>query len=237
MQALHDGLILAVKGVGGFHLACRADDERAVATLRARKHREDKPFALMAPTLEAARALVELGPEEEALLTGRVRPIVIAPRLDSAPVAPSVAPLSGELGVMLPYSPLHHLLMAGAGVALVMTSGNVSDEPIAYRDDEALERLGSIADRFLVHDRPIETRTDDSVQRSVSVGGRRRALMLRRSRGYVPDSVGLPIAAAAPVLGCGAEPACGCWCRSGCRRTTAASPTARPRSRPARITP
>ena len=84
MQSLHDGLILAVKGVGGFHLACRADDERAVATLRARKHREDKPFALMAPTLEAARALVELGPEEEALLTGRVRPIVIAPRRDSA---------------------------------------------------------------------------------------------------------------------------------------------------------
>ena len=106
---------------------------------------------------------------------------------------------------MLPYSPLHHLLLADAGVALVMTSGNVSDEPIAYRDDEALERLGSIADRFLVHDRPIETRTDDSVQRSVSVAGRRRALMLRRSRGYVPDSVELPIAAAAPVLACGAE--------------------------------
>ena len=148
---------------------------------------------------------MELGPEEEALLTGRVRPIVIAPRRDSASVARSVAPLSRELGVMLPYSPLHHLLLSGAGVALVMTSGNVSDEPIAYRDDEARERLGSIADAFLVHDRPIETRTDDSVQRSVSVAGRRRALMLRRSRGHVPDSVGLPIAAALPVLGCGAE--------------------------------
>ena len=205
VQLLHDGLILAVKGVGGFHLACRAGDERAVATLRARKHREDKPFALMAPTLEAARALVELGPEEEVLLTGRVRPIVIAPRRDSASVARSVAPLSRELGVMLPYSPLHHLLLSGAGAALVMTSGNVSDEPIAYRDDDARERLGSIADAFLVHDRPIETRTDDSVQRSVSVAGRRRVLMLRRSRGHVPDSAGLPVAAALPVLGCGAE--------------------------------
>jgi hydrogenase maturation protein HypF len=205
VQALHEGLILAVKGVGGFHLACRADDEHVVATLRGRKHREDKPFAVMAPTLEAARALVTLGPEEEALLTGRVRPIVIATRRDSAPVARSVAPLSRELGVMLPYSPLHHLLTADAGVALVMTSGNVSDEPIAYRDDEALERLGSIADRFLVHDRPIETRTDDSVQRSVAVTGRRRTLMLRRSRGYVPDTIGLPIAATVPVLGCGAE--------------------------------
>jgi len=204
-QALRDGLVVAVKGVGGFHLACRADSERAVAALRARKHREDKPFALMAPTLEATRGLVALNLEEEKMLAGRVRPILIAPRRDTAGVAPSVAPRSRELGVMLPYSPLHHLLLADAGTALVMTSGNVSDEPIAYCDGEALERLAAIADLFVMHDRPIETRTDDSVQRSVSVAGNRRALMMRRSRGYVPESIGLPVAAAAPVLACGAE--------------------------------
>src|SRR6185436_15070441 len=130
-------------------LACRADDERAVATLRARKHREDKPFAVMAPTLEAVRALIRLTNEEEALVRSPARPIVIAPRRESAVVAPSVAPLSRELGVMLPYSPLHHLLLADIGMSLVMTSGNVSDEPIAYRDDEALERLAGIADHFL----------------------------------------------------------------------------------------
>ena len=203
-QCLRDGLILAVKGVGGFHLACRADDERAVATLRARKHREDKPFALMAPALRSARELVELSPAEEALLAGRVRPIVIAPRREGAVVAPSVAPHSRELGVMLPYSPLHHLLAADTGLVLVMTSGNVSDEPIAYRDEEALERLARLADAFLVHDRPIETRTDDSVWRSVPVAGERRPLLLRRSRGYVPDSLPLP-AGAPPVLACGAE--------------------------------
>jgi hydrogenase maturation protein HypF len=203
-RSLLEGLIVAVKGVGGFHLACRADDERAVATLRARKHREDKPFALMAPTIAAARALVELGPAEEALLAGRVRPIVIAPRRDRAAVAASVAPHTRELGVMLPYSPLHHLLLADTGRVLVMTSGNVSDEPIAYRDDDAIDRLGHIADAFLVHDRPIETRTDDSVQRSASVGGTRRTLMLRRSRGYVPASLRLPVQGA-PVLACGAE--------------------------------
>ena len=116
-----------------------------------------------------------------------------------------MAPLSGDLGVMLPYSPLHHLLLADAGMPLVMTSGNVSDEPIAYRDEDALERLGAIADLFLLHDRPIQTRTDDSVQRSASVAGRRRTLMLRRSRGYVPESVDLPVAAPRPVLACGAE--------------------------------
>jgi hydrogenase maturation protein HypF len=203
-QCLRDGLILAVKGVGGFHLACRADDERAVATLRARKHREDKPFALMAPTLRSARVLVELSSADEALLGGRVRPIVIAPRRDGTQVAPSAASRSRELGVMLPYSPLHHLLAADTGLVLVMTSGNVSDEPIAYRDEEGIERLAGIADAFLVHDRPIETRTDDSVWRSVPVAGKRRPLMLRRSRGYVPDSLPFPTEAP-PMLACGAE--------------------------------
>ena len=116
-----------------------------------------------------------------------------------------MAPLSRELGVMLPYTPLHHLLLADAGVPLVMTSGNVSDEPIAFRDEDALERLAPIADRFLLHDRPIETRTDDSVVRVVRPGARRRALALRRSRGYVPAGLDLPVAAPEHVLACGAE--------------------------------
>jgi len=200
-SALRDGAILAVKGVGGYHLACRADDEAAVAALRARKHREDKPFALMAPTVLAARALVALGPAEEDLLVSGARPIVLAPRRPDAPVAAAVAPGAPELGVMLPYSPLHHLLLADVGAPLVLTSGNVSDEPIAYTDDDALERLAPIADGFLVHDRPIQTRTDDSVVRVVD----ERPLVMRRSRGYVPDSIGLPVTAARHVLGCGAE--------------------------------
>ena len=200
-SALRDGAILAVKGVGGYHLACRADDEAAVAALRARKHREDKPFALMAPTVVAARALVALRPVEEGLLVSGARPIVLARRRPDAAVAAAVAPGAPELGVMLPYSPLHHLLLADVGAPLVLTSGNVSDEPIAYTDDDALKRLAPIADGFLVHDRPIQTRTDDSVVRVVD----ERPLVLRRSRGYVPDSLGLPVAAARHVLACGAE--------------------------------
>jgi hydrogenase maturation protein HypF len=199
--ALRDGRVVAVKGLGGYHLACRADDEGAVATLRARKHREEKPFALMAGDLEVARALVELGPDDEALLVGRERPIVLAPRRAGADVAAAVAPHSCDLGVMLPYSPLHHLLVADAGGVLVMTSANVSDEPIAYDDDDARERLAGIADAFLTHDRPIHTRTDDSVVRA-----RRRGapLLLRRSRGHVPASIELPLPAP-PLVACGAE--------------------------------
>ncbi|MGZ5340494.1 MAG: carbamoyltransferase HypF, partial [Solirubrobacterales bacterium] len=197
--ALAEGRIVAVKGIGGFHLACRADDEAAVAELRARKHREDKPFALMVADVEAALELVELGDAEGEMLSGRERPIVLAPRRAGAPVAASVAPASRELGLVLPYSPLHHLLLSDAGAPLVMTSGNVSDEPIAYRDADALERLAGIADAFLLHDRPIETRTDDSVVRAVA--GRR--MLLRRSRGYVPAA--LPLETPRPLLACGAE--------------------------------
>jgi hydrogenase maturation protein HypF len=202
---LRAGRILAVKGIGGFHLACRADDETAVAALRSRKHREDKPFALMARDTAAARELVELDEREAELLAGRERPIVVARRLPGASVAASVAPVSPDLGVMLPYSPLHVLLLADAATPLVMTSGNVSDEPIAYRDDDALARLGEIADLFLLHDRPIETRTDDSVLRSVE-GGRQQAgpLIMRRSRGYVPASLALPVESP-QLLACGAE--------------------------------
>jgi len=201
-EQLLSGAVLAVKGLGGYHLACRAEDEGAVARLRARKHREDKPFALMAPSLESARELVELGPDEEELLRGRERPIVIARRRPGARVARAVAPRSRDLGVMLPYSPLHQLLLADAGTPLVMTSGNVSDEPIAYEDADALRRLAPIADVFLVHDRPIHMRTDDSVVRSRAPGA---PLILRRSRGYVPGSVALPLAARRPLLACGAE--------------------------------
>ncbi|HEX5385343.1 MAG TPA: carbamoyltransferase HypF [Gemmatimonadales bacterium] len=209
-RALAGGAIIAVKGLGGYHLACRADHESAVARLRSRKHREDRPFALMVPDVGSARALADLAPEDEALLTGPARPIVLCRRLAAGQdrrvgaVAPSVAPGSRDLGLMLPYTPLHHLLVADAGVPLVMTSGNVSDEPIAYRDDDALARLGTIADLFLTHDRPIQTRTDDSVIRTVAVGASVRPLVVRRSRGHVPASLALPDEAP-PLLACGAE--------------------------------
>ncbi len=195
LAALAAGRVLAVKGIGGFHLACRADDEAAVDRLRARKHREDKPFAVMVADVRTARTLVELDASEAELLRSRARPIVIAARRADAPVAAGVAPRSPELGVMVAYSPLHHLLVADR--PLVMTSGNVSDEPIAYADDDAARRLAPIAEDFLLHDRPIHTRTDDSVVRA--------GVMLRRSRGYVPDALALPIAAARPLLACGAE--------------------------------
>ncbi len=217
-SALRDEAIVAIKGLGGFHLACRADAENTVATLRARKHREDKAFALMVPSLDAANQLVALTAQEEALLQGRERPIVIARahRTSRTPsrtvysgtfggVAGAVAPRSPDLGVMLPYSPLHHLLLADVGVPLVMTSGNVSDEPIAYEDGDALERLRPIADLFLLHDRPIHMRTDDSVLRSLDPKLRRKPLLIRRSRGYAPRSLELPLAADPPVLATGAE--------------------------------
>lgn len=204
-RALLSGLIVAVKGLGGYHLACRADDESVVARLRARKQREDKPFALMAPGLEAARELVCLGSEEVDMLCGVQRPIVLALRKSDARVAFSVAPGTPELGVMLAYAPLHHLLLADAEIPLVMTSANTSDEPIAFRDDDALERLSGICDLFLVHNRPIHTRVDDSVARVVATDRGRRPAVLRRSRGYVPTSLALPAAAQSPLLACGAE--------------------------------
>ena len=198
---LRQGAVVAVKGLGGYHLACRADDDSAVARLRARKHRDDKPFALMVGDLEAARALVAIGPEEEALLRGTARPIVLAGRHHGALVAAGVAPASRELGLMLPYTPLHHLLTGDADVPLVLTSGNVSDEPIAYRDDDARERLAPIADAFLCHDRPIHMRTDDSVVRVV----RGRQVVLRRARGLVPERLSLPVPCPMPMLGAGAQ--------------------------------
>ena len=198
---LRDGAIVAVKGIGGYHLACLAGDQHAVATLRARKHREDKPFAVLVADVVAARALVMLGDEEAALLASPARPIVLAARREGAAVAAAVAPGLRELGVVLPYTPLHHLLARDVGAPLVLTSGNVSDEPIAFRDQDAHARLGTIADALLVHDRPIHTRTDDSVARVV----RGAPMVLRRSRGWVPGSLALPVAAERPILAVGAE--------------------------------
>jgi hydrogenase maturation protein HypF len=195
------GRILAVKGLGGYHLAVRADDEEAVARLRARKHREEKPFAVMVVDLAAASALCSLGPGEAALLAGSRRPIVLAPKRENLPLAPSVAPGNRALGLMLPYTPLHHLLARDLAVPFVLTSGNISDEPIASADDDAFERLDAIADGFLLHERAIHIRTDDSVVRSF----RDRVFLVRRSRGFAPEPVLLPWAFPRPVLATGAE--------------------------------
>jgi len=198
------GAVVAVKGLGGYHLAADAASEPAVAALRARKHREDKPFAVMVADLAGARALCAVDPAEEAMLASPRRPIVLLARRPSegrAAVAASVAPQNRSLGVMLPYTPLHHLLLAAVGRPIVLTSGNVSDEPITYLDAEALERLGGIADWFLVHDRPIHVRADDSVVRRF----RGRELPLRRSRGFAPQPLGLPWPFPRHVLACGAE--------------------------------
>jgi hydrogenase maturation protein HypF len=204
-KLLRAGRILAIKGIGGFHLACVAGDAAAVTALRSRKRREHKPFAVMAPTLDVARELVALSAAEEALLAGPERPIVIARRRRDIPVAAAVAPRCRDLGVMLPYSPLHHLLLADVAEPVVMTSGNIADEPIAYRDPEALDRLGGIADAFVFGDRPIHTRVDDSVVRSLAREASPAPLLIRRSRGYAPRSTDLALAAPRPILGCGAE--------------------------------
>ncbi|MGZ4416034.1 MAG: carbamoyltransferase HypF [Gaiellaceae bacterium] len=194
IEALQAGSIVAVKSLGGYHLACDAANETTVGRLRARKHREDKPFALMTT---APAGLVEIEQAEDQLLRSRERPIVLLRRRADAPIAPSVAPDTSWLGVMLPYTPLHHLLLRDFGSPLVMTSGNRSDEPIAYEDDEARERLGGIADLFLAHDRPIHRRCEDSVVRA--------AFPIRRSRGYVPTALPLPVGARLPIVAAGAE--------------------------------
>ncbi len=191
---LREGAILAVKGLGGYHLACDATREEVVTRLRDRKEREEKPLAVMTAEPEL---LVELTGEEEALMRSRERPIVLARKRDGARTAPSVAPGTPWLGVMLPYTPLHHLLCADFAEPLVMTSGNRSDEPIAIDDADAVRRLGDIADAFLAHDRPIHRRCEDSVVRA--------AFPIRRSRGSVPSPIRLPIPADRPVVAVGAE--------------------------------
>jgi hydrogenase maturation protein HypF len=201
-ELLRDGRIVAIKGLGGYHLACDARDTHAVSALRARKFRKEKPFALMARDLATAAALVCLSPEAKSLLQSSARPIVLAPaRLDVDVDLPGVAPGHDELGVMLPYTPLHHLLFdAGAPAVLVMTSANRSSEPIAYEDDDARQRLAGLADAFLIGERPIARRVDDSVARAGCFG----PVILRRARGYAPEAVArLPVTR--PILALGAD--------------------------------
>ncbi len=201
---LDAGRIVAIKGVGGFHLACDATSDEAVAELRRRKGRGGKPFAVMVPDLAAAHGLARIDADEERLLESRERPIVlVAKRPVGAPprLSDQVAPGQAMLGLVLPYSPLHHLLLAGR--ILVMTSGNRSEEPICREDDEALERLGDLADAFLLHDRAIHAVCDDSVVRLFAG----HELPMRRSRGYAPMPIALPPVEppAPPLLAVGAE--------------------------------
>lgn len=205
VAALRAGAIVAIKGLGGFHLACLAGEELAVARLRARKRREERPFAVMVPNLAAARTLASIDGAEGELLASPARPIVLVRRRPQALLAPGVAPGVCELGLMLAYSPIHHLLGADLGAPLVLTSGNVSDEPIVYRNEAALVDLRGVADHFLMHDRTIETRVEDSVARVVTVAAASRAAVIRRSRGYAPAALALPLASPRPLLGCGAE--------------------------------
>ncbi len=199
--ALRTGRIVAVKGIGGYHLAIDATDADAVAELRRRKHRDDKPFAVMVADLASAQELCEIDGVAADALTSPRRPIVLAPRRAGTAVAPAVAPGLPELGLFVPYSPLHHLLLAAVDRPLVMTSGNLSDEPIAHDDADAVARLGPLVDGLLTHDRPIHIRCDDSVVRA----GPRRLQLLRRSRGYAPEPLALPFAPDRPVLAVGAE--------------------------------
>ncbi len=198
VQLLNNGSILALKGLGGYHLACDARNLAAIAVLRERKYRKEKPFALMARDIEAARSLVELSLEAEAMLVSTARPIVLA---SARTELSGVAPENNELGVLLPYAPLHHLLFAaGAPEALVMTSANRSSEPIAYEDEDAQASLSAIADAFLIGQRPIARRVDDSVVRMGAFG----PAILRRSRGYAPGAVAnLPVER--PLLAVGAD--------------------------------
>jgi hydrogenase maturation protein HypF len=200
ISLLGEGKILAIKGLGGYHLAVDACNSDAVRVLRARKKRDEKPFAVMSSDVADVAAYALFDRTEQRLLESFEKPIVLLRKRKGHPIAPLVAPANGYFGVMLPSTPLHHLLLHGTFRALVMTSGNLSDEPIAYRDEDARERLQGIADYYLVHDRGIHTRTDDSVIR-VFQGN---PIFLRRSRGYVPRAIVLP-SSQRSVLAVGAE--------------------------------
>jgi hydrogenase maturation protein HypF len=199
--ALQRGETVALKGLGGFQLACDATSQSAVARLRQRKRRPDKPLAVMVSDLDAARRHCDLTLGEEALLSSPAAPIVLACWRPESTICHGVAPGIGYLGVMLPATPLHHLLAREAGVPLVMTSGNLSEEPIARDNEEALRRLAGIADVFLMHNRDIYSRYDDSVY-AIEAGAAR---LVRRARGHAPFPIKLPFSATTPVLACGAE--------------------------------
>jgi hydrogenase maturation protein HypF len=201
-KALRDGRIVAVKGLGGFHLACDAANESAVRELRRRKHRDEKPFAVMLRDLAAVEECCNVTAEERALLESPRRPIVLLRRRRDCTLPAALAPANPYLGIMLPYTPLHHLMLSDLGdMGLVMTSGNRSDEPIAYQDDDALQRLRGIADLFLTHNRPIHVRCDDSVTQLC--GGRESPI--RRSRGYAPQPIPLPVSCPQPMLAVGGQ--------------------------------
>lgn len=211
-RLLLQGRIVAIKGLGGFHLACNPFDSSAVTTLRQRKLRVDKPFAVMFGDLATIQEHCQVSPEEARLLTSPERPVVLLQRLPASALCSQLAPGQHTIGAFLPYTPLHHLLFAppsGAGCeplpALVMTSGNLSEEPIATDNTEARRRLTNIADAWLMHDRPIHIRNDDSVVRVFAAATRPATLYpMRRSRGYAPYPVAFPWENA-PILACGAE--------------------------------
>ncbi len=205
-KLLRAGHIVAIKGLGGFHLACDATNPKAVAKLRSRKARLDKPFALMMRNIPAVERHCRLNQDERALLESRERPIVLLERMSVSSIASEVAPYQHTLGVMLPYTPLHYLLLQpGFPDALVMTSGNISEEPIVKGNDEARERLGSIADALLLHDREIQVRCDDPVAR-IYMGATESDTLspIRRGRGYAPAPIQLPWSMA-PILATGGE--------------------------------
>ncbi|CAN5630436.1 carbamoyltransferase HypF [soil metagenome] len=200
-RLLLKGEVIAIKGIGGFHLACDALNPEAVERLRRRKYREDKPFAMMAESVAVIREHCEVSKAEEQLLLSERRPIVLLERRPVSIIPHAVAPGVNNLGFMLPYSPLHHLLFKNLHRPLVMTSGNVSDEPICFDDEQAVNHLAKIADYFLLHDRRIHMRMDDSVAR-VHDG---REMILRRSRGYAPEPIKNALKFETQVLACGAE--------------------------------
>ncbi len=185
IDLLCDGYVLAIKGLGGFHLAVDAANDEALQRLRSRKFREEKPLAIMVKDLEAASRIAWIGNEESALLCSPQRPIVLARKKETREISPAVAPRVSDLGIMLPYTPVHHMLLEKHFQALVMTSANQVDEPICITNREAIKRLHGIADYFLVHNRDILVRCDDSIA-TVSAGEKR---MLRRSRGFAPKPI------------------------------------------------
>ncbi len=209
VRLLKQGNIIAIKGLGGFHLACDATNENAVRRLRSRKYREDKPFAMMVKDINTIKRFCEVSLEEEKLLLSSKRPIVLLKKVQNVKcklqsikkISDAVAPNNKYLGFMLPYTPLHYLLFQDSLYVLVMTSGNISDEPIAYKNDEAILRLKGVADYFLTHNRDIYIHCDDSVTRIFN----NKEIIIRRSRGYVPQPLKVPFSFKYDTLACGAH--------------------------------